>query len=981
MVYRLGIDAGSTTVKFAILGEDNKVIYKSYKRHLTKVRECILEELENVKDIIKNNDIKVSITGSSGYGVAKESNISFVQEVFATTIGVKKKFKDIDVVIELGGEDAKIIFLTNGLEERMNSSCAGGTGAFIDQMANLMGITVEELDKLSENYKSIYPIASRCGVFAKSDIQPLLNQGANKEDIAASVYDAIVNQTIGGLAQGREIKGKILFLGGPLTFSKGLRDRFIINLNLDSENAILPEDAEVFVAIGAAIYSGNEKETYNYDSLKSALLNQDLKIKRISNQIPPLFKDENEYKEFIKRHDKARVKEIDINNFKGNVYLGIDAGSTTTKLLLIDEDANIIYKYYGNNKGNPVDVVKEQLAYIYEKYGDKIKIRGSSVTGYGEELIKQGFNLDFGIVETLAHYIAASKFNKDVDYILDIGGQDIKCFEIENGAIKSIVLNEACSSGCGSFIESFAHSLGYDVISFAKLGLFAKHPADLGSRCTVFMNSSVKQAQKDGATIEDISAGLSISVVKNALYKVIRKKNLGKNILVQGGTLCNNAILRSLELELDQNVIRTNISGLMGAYGAALYAKEKKLDKSSIISKEELKDFIHKSKATKCGLCTNHCNLTINTFTGKRKYISGNNCSRPTGKEKFKDTPNLYEYKNKKLRSYSNNEGNKGEIGIPMVLNMYENLPFFVALFNKLGIKVVLSDISSKKLYLSGQHTIPSDTACYPAKITHGHIESLMNKDVKNIFYPCMTYNYNEGISDNHYNCPVVAYYPEVIKNNMSKLNSYNFICPYLDLNSKKSTVENLYNSLKGSYEWIKKRDISKAYDYARSEYNNFKLDILQKGAEAAEFAKNNGLLAVILAGRPYHIDKEINHGIDRLLTSLDIVVLTEDSIPIDKENLNVEILNQWTFQARLFNAANYVVTNDNTELVQLVSFGCGTDAIIADELKRILEGKGKLYTQLKIDETSNLGASKIRIRSMVEAIRNRWYMWKMSLK
>ena len=973
MVYRLGIDAGSTTVKLVILNEEDKVIYKSYRRHLTKVRETILEELENVKNIIKDKELKVAITGSSGYGVANDSNIAFVQEVFATTIAVKKKFNEIDVVIELGGEDAKIIFLTNGLEERMNSSCAGGTGAFIDQMANLMGITVEELDKLSEDYKCIYPIASRCGVFAKTDIQPLLNQGARKEDIAASVYDAIVNQTIGGLAQGREIKGKILFLGGPLTFSKGLRDRFILNLNLNNEDAILPEDAEVFVALGAAYYSGNEKKVYSYASLKNALLNKDGKVQKSINLIQPLFKDGEEYREFIERHDKARVNELDINNFNGDVYLGIDAGSTTTKLLLIDDDANIVYKYYTHNKGNPVDVVKEQLNFIYENYGDKIKIKGSSVTGYGEELIKQGFNLDFGIVETLAHYIAASKFNKDVDYILDIGGQDIKCFEIEKGAIKSIVLNEACSSGCGSFIESFAHSLGYDVESFSNLGLFSKHPADLGSRCTVFMNSSVKQAQKDGATIEDISAGLSISVVKNALYKVIRKKNLGNNILVQGGTLCNNAILRSLELELGQKVIRTNISGLMGAYGAALYAKEKKLDKSSIITNEELRNFVHSSKAAKCGLCTNHCNLTINTFTGKRRYISGNNCSRPLGKEKLNELPNLYDYKFNKLLSYSNNDGRKGTIGIPMVLNMYENLPFFVRLFNELGIKVILSDLSSKKLYLSGQHTIPSDTACYPAKLTHGHIESLMNKDVKNIFYPAMSYNFDEGISDDNYNCPVVAYYPEVIKNNVSRIKSYNFISPYLDLNSKKSTVENLYKSLKDNFDWIKKRDISKAYDMAIEEYKKYKQDILKKGREAVEYAKAKGLLTVILAGRPYHIDKEINHGIYKLFSSLDIVVLTEDSIPIDKENLKVQILNQWTYQARLFNAANYVVNHDNMELVQLVSFGCGTDAIIADELKGILQKNGRLYTQIKIDETSNLGASKIRIRSMVEAIRNRW--------
>ncbi|GAA0086197.1 acyl-CoA dehydratase activase [Clostridium sp. CTA-7] len=972
MIYKLGIDAGSTTVKLVILDEYDKVIYKAYKRHLTKVRETILEEIQQAKNILKNNYFKVSITGSSGYGVAKESNISFVQEVFATTIGVKKIFNNIDVVIELGGEDAKIIYLTNGLEERMNSSCAGGTGAFIDQMASLMGITVEELDKISLEYKNMYPIASRCGVFAKSDIQPLLNQGANKSDIAASIYEAVVNQTIGGLAQGREIKGNILFLGGPLYFYKGLRERFIKDLNLSSKTAIVPEDAEVFVAKGAALFAINEEKTYTYNKLISILLSSNNTNLEIRKEIPPLFKNKTDYNKFIERHNRAKVLHNDINNFTGNVYLGIDAGSTTTKLVLIDECDNILYKYYGHNEGNPIEVIKKQLDYIYSNLGNKIKVKGSSVTGYGEELIKKGFSIDFGIVETLAHYIAASRFNPNVDFILDIGGQDIKCFEIENKAIKSIILNEACSSGCGSFIESFAKAMGYDVESFSKLGLFAKHPADLGSRCTVFMNSSVKQAQRDGATIEDVSAGLSISVVKNALYKVIRTKNIGKNVIVQGGTLCNNAILRSLELELNQNVIRSNISGLMGAYGAALYAKSKNPTTSKIINKDDLINFKHESKGVKCRLCTNKCNLTINTFSGGKKYISGNRCSKPTGKYTDNTIPNMYEYKNSKLISYANNEGEKGTIGIPMVLNMYENLPFFVKFFNELGIKVVLSETSSKKLYLRGQHTIPSDTVCYPAKLSHGHIESLINKNIKNIFYPCMTYNFNEEISDNFFNCPVVAYYPEVIKNNISKLKDSNFISPYLDLNSDKSTIENLYNSLKNHCSWISKKHIKIAYYKAIEEYKKYKQEILNKGQLAIDYARENNLLMVVLAGRPYHVDKEINHGIDKMINSLNIVILTEDSIPINKDNYNIKMLNQWTYQARLFNAANFVLENDGMQLVQLVSFGCGTDAIIADETKRILENNGKLYTQLKIDETNNLGAAKIRIRSMVEAVKSR---------
>ena len=975
MEYRLGIDAGSTTVKLVLINENDKIIYKSYTRHLTKVRETVLNELSKIKDIVNNNSIKVSITGSSGYGLAIDSEVSFVQEVFATTIGVKKLFDNIDVVIELGGEDAKIIYLTNGLEERMNSSCAGGTGAFIDQMASLMGITVEELDEISFNYKNIYPIASRCGVFAKSDIQPLLNQGASKADIAVSIYEAVVNQTIGGLAQGREIKGNILFLGGPLYFYKGLRSMFIKKLKLNEKDGMIPKDAEVFVAKGAALFAGNEEKTYTYQELISKL-NNNKNIKNSSRTIEPLFSSKDEYKKFLDRHNKAKVLIKDINEYKGEAYLGIDAGSTTTKLVLIDDSGNIIYQFYAHNEGNPVKVIKRQLDYIYENYGERIIIKGSAVTGYGEELIKKAFSIDYGIVETLAHYISASKFNPAVDFILDIGGQDIKCFEIENNSIKSIILNEACSSGCGSFIETFAKAMGYDVESFSKLGLLAKHPADLGSRCTVFMNSSVKQAQRDGATIEDVSAGLSISVVKNALYKVIRTKNIGKNVIVQGGTLCNDAILRSLELELNQNVIRSNISGLMGAYGAALYSKRERLEKSKIISKKELENFTHSSKGIKCGLCTNKCNLTINTFNGGRKYISGNRCSKPTGKYEENNIPNLYEYKHLKLLEYADNFGDKGVIALPMVLNMYENLPFFVKFFNHLGIKVVLSEASSKKLYLKGQHTIPSDTACYPAKIVHGHIESIIEKNIKNIFYPCMTFNYNEGISDNHYNCPVVAYYPEVIKNNVANVEKCNFIYPYLDLNSKKSTIDNLFKSLKDYYPWISKREVSKAYEVGLKEYRDFKNDILLKGKEAIDYGRENNLLIVVLAGRPYHIDKEINHGIDKMMNSLNLVILTEDSIPFDYNNIAVNILNQWTYQARLFNAAKFVVKNEDMQLVQLVSFGCGTDAITADEIKSILEDNGKVYTQLKIDETNNLGAAKIRIRSMVEAVKSRWKVY-----
>lgn len=967
-MYKLGIDAGSTTVKFVILDNKNNVIYKSYKRHLTKVKETIIEEVKNIKNILNDNEIKVAITGSAGYGVAIDSGISFVQEVFATTIGVKKLFKDIDVVIELGGEDAKIIYLTNGLEERMNSSCAGGTGAFIDQMASLMGISVEELDNLSFEHKNIYPIASRCGVFAKSDIQPLLNQGASKADIAASIYEAVINQTIGGLAQGRMIEGNVLFLGGPLHFYDGLRKMFTEKLNL--KESIDAVDSEVFVAKGAAIFSSNEEKTYTYENLLNNISKNNKKNTNLPKEVSPLFENEEEYKNFLDRHNRAKVAVRDIKDYKGDVYLGIDAGSTTTKLVLIDDNLEILYQYYGHNEGNPVEVIKRELLNIYSNYGEQIKIKSSAVTGYGEELLKKAFGIDFGIVETLAHFIAAKEFNPKVDFILDIGGQDIKCFEIENDSIKSIILNEACSSGCGSFIETFAKAMGYDVESFSKLGLFASHPADLGSRCTVFMNSSVKQAQRDGASINDVSAGLSISVVKNALYKVIRTNNIGKNIIVQGGTLCNDAILRSLEKELNQNVIRSNISGLMGAYGAAIYSKKNFKKESGIIKINELHSFNHSSKVAKCGLCTNNCNLTINSFSGEKKYISGNRCSRPLGRNEKNSNPDLYEYKYNKLIEYEDNSGDKGIIGIPMVLNMYENLPLFVKFFNELGIKVILSDNSSKNMYLKGQHTIPSDTACYPAKLSHGHIENLIEKGVKDIFYPCMTFNFDEGISNNNFNCPVVAYYPEVLKNNISLLKNINYIYPYIDLNSIRSSSANLYNSLKLTFPWIRKKDVKTALLKGLDEYRRFKEDIIIKGKEAIEYARDNDLLTIVLSGRPYHIDKEINHGINKMMNSLNLVIITEDCIPYKYKPSEIKVLNQWTYQARLFNAAEYVRNNDNMQLVQLVSFGCGTDAITADEVKRILEEKSKIYTQLKIDETNNLGAAKIRIRSMVEAIK-----------
>lgn len=972
LYYKIGIDAGSTTLKCIVLNEEDKILYSNYERHYSKVREKLIEELENIKGIIENKKFKIAITGSAGYGISKEYNLPFVQEVFATTLAIKRYYDDVDVAIELGGEDAKIIFLTGGFEERMNSSCAGGTGAFIDQMAHLMGLTVDEMDNLSLKHENIYEIASRCGVFAKTDIQPLLNQGARKEDISASVFQSVVNQTIGGLAQGRSIEGKIMFLGGPLYFCKGLRERFIKTLKLKDNDVVSPENAQVFVAIGSAIYSKEDNKKYEYEELLNIIKENHNEISTM-NIIDPLFNSEEEYNEFKERHQKAEVKVSDISNYAGEAYIGIDAGSTTTKVVLMDKDDNILYEYYGSNKGNPIEVVKKELKHIYNICGEKIKIMGSAVTGYGEELIKKAFSVDFGIVETVAHYIAASHFNPKVDFILDIGGQDIKCFKIKDGIVANIMLNEACSSGCGSFIESFANQMGYDVETFSKLGLFAKHGADLGSRCTVFMNSSVKQAQKEGATVEDLSAGLSVSVVKNALYKVIRAKSLdelGKNIIVQGGTMYNDAILRAFEKELGINVIRPSISGLMGAYGCALYAKRKNLKESKIISKEDLESFTHKSKIAKCGLCTNRCNLTINIFNDGEKYISGNRCEKPTGNKKSKSIPNMYQYKYKKLREYESlDEGKRGTIGLPMVLNMYENIPLWATFFKELGFKVVLSDESNKKMYLKGQHTIPSDTVCYPAKLAHGHIENLISKNIEYIFYPCMSYNFDEGISDNCFNCPVVAYYPELLKTNVKGLNSNNFMMEYLSLNNKKLLSKQLYEILNKTFGDVKQKEVKNALEKAYIEYEKYTKHIKEKGEEFIEYAKNNNKKVIVVAGRPYHIDPEINHGIDKVLSSLGIVVLTEDSIEVSHEKPKVNILNQWTYQARLYNAAYYVAKNKDMELIQLVSFGCGTDAITSDEVKDILERNNKIYTQLKIDETNNLGAAKIRIRSLLEAI------------
>ena len=974
MNLRVGIDIGSTTVKVVVLDEQNQVLFRSYERHYSKTRERACETLHSIEDMLRGKQVKLVITGSAGLGVAKAAGLDFVQEVYATAAAVNTYIPDTDAVIELGGEDAKIIFFGGALEERMNGSCAGGTGAFIDQMATLMNVTVNELDELSLKHEKIYPIASRCGVFAKSDIQPILNQGGRKEDVAASIFQAVVDQTVAGLTQGRELKGKIVFLGGPLTFLKGLRARFVETLQLDEAHAIFPKDGDCFAAIGAALCS-EEYAARPFEELLK-LLEESRDATTVVDTMPPLFQSQEEYDAFVARHNASTPPQLDIHTYTGDAYLGIDAGSTTTKMALIAPDGGLLYTYYHSNQGNPVSVVLPQLKEIYEMCGDRITIKGSAVTGYGEDLIKNAFRCDLGLVETVAHYRAASHFNPDVDFIIDIGGQDMKCFKIRNGAVDSIMLNEACSSGCGSFIETFAKALGHSIADFAKMGLFAAHPVNLGSRCTVFMNSSVKQAQKDGASVEDISAGLSISIVKNAVYKVIRAASaddLGKHIVVQGGTFYNDAVLRAFEQELKRDVTRPTISGIMGAFGAALAARNLHLDKSTLLGPEALKNFSHTAKPVTCNLCTNHCSLTVNTFDGGRRFISGNRCSRPLGKEKV-ELPDLYNYKYRKLRSMEGKgfgNGSRGRIGIPFGLNMYENLPFWFELFTRLNFEVVLSPESSRKLYIKGQRTIPSDTVCYPAKLLHGHVQALVEAGVDAIFYPCMSYNFDEKTSDNNYNCPVVAYYPELLAANVPDLKKTRFLYPYAGLHRPKD-YERIGSQWFSDTFGIPRREVVHAIRAAYQAYDLYKQELRAVGQSYIDKARAEGRPIIVMAGRPYHIDPEINHGINDLITSFGFVLVSEDAVAYHEDYAPRKVLNQWTFQSRMYNAARYVCTQPDMQLIQLVSFGCGTDAITGDEVRSILEQGGKLYTQLKIDDISNLGAVRIRVRSLMAAMEER---------
>ena len=973
-IYDLGIDVGSTTVKTVIVDDDGNFIYNKYERHFSKVRETVAEQLKIIGKKFKGDKFRIAITGSAGLGIAQASDIAFVQEVYSAFVAVNKTYPDTDVVVELGGEDAKIIFLTGGVEQRMNGSCAGGTGAFIDQMASLLVITPDEMNELALKSTKTYPIASRCGVFAKSDVQPLLNQGAKKEDISASIFQAVVDQTVSGLAQGRKIAGKVLFLGGPLTYLSALRKAFKTTLSLDDDHAILPDKSSCYVAYGAALHAHTLAEAATIKETLERIANAKTTDSITTGK--PLFESRDDYAAFVDRHRQSDLKYEDIRTYEGDAYLGIDAGSTTTKLVLVTPEGRLLYQHYCSNRGQPLDIIAAKLEEIYNLASDKLNIKASAVTGYGEDLIRAGLGVDYGIVETVAHYKAAAYFCPNVDFIIDIGGQDIKCFKIKNNAIDSIMLNEACSSGCGSFIQTFAQAMGYDISEFARLGLFAKAPVELGSRCTVFMNSSVKQAQKDGATVEDISAGLSSSIIKNAVYKVIRAKTieeLGKNIVVQGGTFLNDAVLRSFEIELGRNVIRPAIAGLMGAFGCALFAMEKTKNQdctSKILTLEQLKEFAYNSTAVQCKGCGAHCNLTIIRFNDGHRFVSGNRCEKGAGIKVTDRAENMIEYKYKLIKDYELTKPHgkpKARVGFPLALSFYDLMPYFHTLFTELGFEVVLSEESTRDTYYKGQQTIASDTVCYPAKLCHGHIESLLEKKVDFIFYPCMSYNIDEGGSDNHYNCPVVAYYPELLKANNDKLTSKNFMSPYLDINMKKHVAHVVSKCL--SRYGITEKQVLGVLNKAYTAQIRYRKNIEKKAREIIADARSKGQKIIVVAGRPYHIDPEINHGIHKLIASLGFAVVTEDSVSGLVDTPSVDVLNQWTYHSRLYRAAEYVCENEDMQLVQLVSFGCGIDAVTTDEVRAILEEKGKLYTQLKIDEITNLGAAKIRLRSLAAAL------------
>ncbi|MDR1066240.1 MAG: 2-hydroxyacyl-CoA dehydratase [Clostridiales bacterium] len=976
--YGLGVDIGSTTIKIAVADRAGDIIFSKYQRHFSNIRETLLGMVKEARERLGGVSFKAMITGSGGLSLAKWAGLSFVQEVVAVSNCVARRAPETDVAIEIGGEDAKIIYFKGGIEQRMNGICAGGTGSFIDQMAALLRTDASGLDEMASKYSTIYPIAARCGVFAKSDIQPLINDGAAKPDLAMSVFQAVVSQTISGLACGKPIKGKVCFLGGPLHFLPSLRQRFIDVLKLADDEALTPENSHLFAAIGAAVSAGDEKDT-DFDTLINNLtLNQtaDFEI----NRLDPLFRGEQEYLSFKARHESRRVARGDIAVYEGDVFLGIDAGSTTTKIAVTGENGELLYSRYKSNEGSPLKVISESLTKVYDILPATAVIRNSCVTGYGEGLIKTALNVDIGEIETVAHYKAAAFFEPDVDFILDIGGQDMKCMRVKDGVIDSVLLNEACSAGCGSFIETFASSLDMPVSEFAKIALFAKNPVDLGSRCTVFMNSRVKQAQKEGAEVADISAGLSYSVIKNALQKVIKitdPTQMGGKLVVQGGTFHNDAVLRCFELISRREAVRPDIAGIMGAFGASRIARERMEPgrASSILSREELRELKTEGSLSRCKACSNSCLLTINKFSGGRVFLSGNRCEKGAGKssENNADIPNLFDYKLKLLfdrEPLPSEQARRGTVGIPRALNMFENYPLWFGFFTALGYRVELSPRSSRALYEAGIDSIPSESACYPAKLAHGHVMSLINSGVKFIFYPSVAYERKEiKDADNNYNCPIVTSYSENIKNNVEDIREkgIDYRNPFISLADKKSLAERM----REVFPDIPKREIDLAVEEGWAEQDRFRAAMRAEGERALEHIKEKGMRGVILAGRPYHADPEINHGIPELIVSYGAAVLTEDSVAhIAKVERPLGVRDQWSYHSRLYACAS--VEEENVELVQLTSFGCGLDAVTSDEVKTLLDASSKIYTLLKIDEVNNLGSVKIRMRSLFAALDER---------
>ena len=983
LLHTLGIDIGSTTVKIAILDQDKNILFSDYERHFANIQETLASLLEKAHAQLGDVEVWPMITGSGGLTLAKHMEVPFVQEVIAVSTALQTEAPQTDVAIELGGEDAKIIYFEGGnIEQRMNGICAGGTGSFIDQMASLLQTDASGLNEYARNYQAIYPIAARCGVFAKSDIQPLINEGATKEDLSASIFQAVVNQTISGLACGKPIRGHVAFLGGPLHFLSELKQAFVRTLKLDAEHTIAPDHSHLFAAIGSALNAKPEVSTTLMSLIQK--LSGNIKLEFEVERMEPLFASAEDYAAFENRHNSHCVATADLASYEGNCYLGIDAGSTTTKVALVGEDGSLLYSFYSNNNGSPLATTIKSIKEIYTLLPPSASIVRSCSTGYGEALIKAALLLDEGEVETVAHYYAAAFFEPAVDCILDIGGQDMKCIRIKNQTVDSVQLNEACSSGCGSFIETFAKSLNYSVEDFAKAALFAKHPIDLGTRCTVFMNSKVKQAQKEGAEVSDISAGLAYSVIKNALFKVIKvsdASSLGRNIVVQGGTFYNDAVLRSFEKIADCEAVRPDIAGIMGAFGAALIARERYEEgmETTMLPFEKINTLQFSTSMARCKGCTNSCLLTINRFTGGRQFVTGNRCERGLGKEKNKDNiPNLFEYKNKRLFDYEalpEDEAVRGTVGIPRVLNMYDNYPFWHTFFTKLGFRVVLSPSSNRKIYELGIESIPSESECYPAKLAHGHVMWLIKQKVDMIFYPCIPYERNEfPDSNNHYNCPIVTSYAENIKNNIEEIRSgqVNFKNPFLAFTSEEVLANRLKEEF-AEYMQIPAEEVGAAVHAGWMELENFREEMMRKGEETLAWMNENGRRGIVLAGRPYHVDPEIHHGIPELITSYGLAVLTEDSIshmyPVERPLI---VMDQWMYHSRLYAAANYVKTRDNLDLIQLNSFGCGLDAVTTDEVSDILSKSGKIYTCLKIDEVNNLGAARIRVRSLLSAIRVR---------